>query len=326
MVKNINKIAATLIGTAMLASVPAATSNAEGIEPKDVTDMLHAVMDSDRTIYTKMIVKRLVVDHKLIKASEFYEDENAAPLPAQIFRLGAEAVADRTDLFEYSLQSLWPINKPNAKNQTELEKEGLQFVVDNKGENFYGNEEIDGTKYFTAVYADIATAKVCADCHTLSPNKQIKSKTMTPEKVKLVQDSFAKVVPIAGTAADIFYDRLFEIAPDVRSMFPAEMSNQKEKLMATLGVAVNNLHQVEDIVPTVQELGKKHVGYGVKDEHYDTVGAALIYTLDKGLGEEFTDDVKEAWVETYTLVAGVMKDAAAEVDEPKKGFFAKMFG
>lgn len=149
---------------------------------------------------------------------------------------------------------------------------------------------------------------------------------MTPEQIKLVQGSFSKVEPIAETAADIFYDRLFEIAPSVRSMFPAEMKDQKTKLMQTLGVAVNNLHQVETILPTIQELAKKHVGYGVKDEHYDTVGEALIYTLDKGLGEEFTPDVKDAWLETYGLVAGAMKSAAATVEPPKKGFFAKIFG
>lgn len=149
---------------------------------------------------------------------------------------------------------------------------------------------------------------------------------MTPEQIKLVQDSFAKVAPIAETAADIFYDRLFEIAPAVRSMFPAEMTDQKTKLMQTLGVAVNNLHQVETILPTIEDLAKKHVGYGVKDEHYDTVGEALIFTLDKGLGEEFTPDVKDAWVETYTLVAGAMKSAAATVEPPKKGFFSKIFG
>ncbi|WP_422377810.1 Tll0287-like domain-containing protein [Roseibium sp.] len=165
MPRNFNKLAAAGLGALMLAVAPQTVANADGIEPRDVTDMLHAVMDSDRTIYTKMIVGRLVAKHKLIKASEFFEDDVAAPLPAQMFRMGAEAVADRTDLFEYSLQSLWPINKPNAENQTELEKEGLQFVADNIGENFYGEEEIDGTTYFTAVYPDIAVAEVCASCH-----------------------------------------------------------------------------------------------------------------------------------------------------------------
>lgn len=154
---------------------------------------------------------------------------------------------------------------------------------------------------------------------------------MTPEKVQLVQDSFAKVAPIADVAADIFYDRLFEIAPEVRPMFPAEMKDQKGKLMKTLGVAVNNLHQVETILPVVRELGAKHVGYGVKDEHYDVVAAALLYTLEKGLGEAWTPEVKDAWTETYVTVSTVMKDAAKEAiaeqaAAPKKGFFARMFG
>lgn len=151
---------------------------------------------------------------------------------------------------------------------------------------------------------------------------------MTPDKVKLVQDSFAKVAPIADAAADIFYDRLFEIAPEVRRLFPAEMKDQKQKLMKTLGVAVQNLHQVETIIPVVQQLGARHVGYGVKPEHYDTVGAALLYTLEKGLGDGWTPELKAAWAETYGLVAGVMKDAAAKAaaGQPRKGFFARVFG
>ncbi|MCH9806685.1 MAG: hemin receptor [Alphaproteobacteria bacterium] len=151
---------------------------------------------------------------------------------------------------------------------------------------------------------------------------------MTPEQIKLVQDSFKKVAPIAPQAADIFYTRLFEIAPEVRPMFPDDMSGQKDKLMGMLGTAVSNLHQVETIIPAVQELGRKHVGYGVKDEHYKPVGEALIYTLDKGLGDEFTPEVKAAWVTTYTTLQGVMTAAASEVAEQpqKKGFFARMFG
>ncbi len=150
---------------------------------------------------------------------------------------------------------------------------------------------------------------------------------MKPEQVKLVQESFAKVEPIAATAADLFYDRLFEIAPDVRPMFPDNMSEQKTKLMDMLGTAVNNLHQVEAIVPAVQELGRKHVGYGVKNEHYDQVGAALLWTLEKGLGDAFTPPVKEAWTATYGTLAGVMQEAAADMPPPeKKGFLSKIFG
>lgn len=150
---------------------------------------------------------------------------------------------------------------------------------------------------------------------------------MKPEQVKLVQDSFTKVEPIAAKAADLFYDRLFEIAPEVRSMFPDDLGEQKTKLMDMLGTAVNNLHQVETIIPAVQDLGRKHVGYGVKDEHYDHVGAALLWTLEKGLADDFTPPVKEAWTETYGTLAGVMQEAASEMPPPaKKGLFARMFG
>ncbi|SFI22735.1 globin family protein [Albimonas pacifica] len=151
---------------------------------------------------------------------------------------------------------------------------------------------------------------------------------MTPEKVALVQTSFKKVAPIADTAADIFYARLFEIAPEVRSLFPEQMGDQKKKLMQMLATAVNNLHKVETIVPAVQDLGRRHVAYGVKDAHYDTVGAALLYTLEKGLGEDWTPEVADAWTETYGIVATTMKTAAAEVPtepEKKKGFLGRLF-
>ena len=134
---------------------------------------------------------------------------------------------------------------------------------------------------------------------------------MTTEQVKLVQDSFKKVVPIAGTAADLFYDRLFTIAPEVRSLFPSDLTEQKKKLMQMLATAVTNLHQVETILPAVEALGRRHVSYGVTPKHYEPVGAALLWTLEQGLGAEFTPPVKEAWTETYMTVAGVMTKAAA---------------
>jgi hemoglobin-like flavoprotein len=151
---------------------------------------------------------------------------------------------------------------------------------------------------------------------------------MTPDQVKLVQESFTKVEPIAAQAGDMFYARLFEIAPEVRPMFPADITAQRDKLLQMLSTAVNNLHQVEMIIPAVEELGKRHVGYGVQDAHYDKVGEALIWTLEKGLGDAFTPPVKEAWVETYGTLAGVMKGAAATMPPPveKKGLFARMFG
>ena len=150
---------------------------------------------------------------------------------------------------------------------------------------------------------------------------------MTPEKIELVQSSFAKVVPIAGTAADIFYDRLFEIAPDTRALFPEDMSDQKGKLMQMIGVAVNGLNDLDAIVPAVQELGARHNDYNVTDAHYDTVGAALLYTLGKGLGDDFTPETEAAWTEVYGLLAGVMKDAQkAAAPAPKKGILARIFG
>ena len=139
---------------------------------------------------------------------------------------------------------------------------------------------------------------------------------MTPEQVALVQRSFAEVEPIADRAADLFYDRLFERAPAVRPLFPDDMSDQKRKLMQMLETAVKNLHQVEQILPAVEELGRKHVGYGAKPEHYDTVGEALLWTLEQGLGPAFTPPVKAAWASTYQTLAGVMQDAAAALKAP----------
>ncbi|WP_424965831.1 MULTISPECIES: globin family protein [unclassified Dinoroseobacter] len=136
---------------------------------------------------------------------------------------------------------------------------------------------------------------------------------MTPDQVNLVQTSFKSVAPIAETAADIFYARLFEIAPETRALFPEVMTDQKKKLMQMLGVAVNGLTNLEAIVPAVQELGARHQGYKVTDAHYDSVGAALLYTLEKGLGDAFTPEVEAAWAETYGTLASVMKDAQKAV-------------
>ena len=132
---------------------------------------------------------------------------------------------------------------------------------------------------------------------------------MTPQQVELVQTSFKKVVPIAATAADLFYNRLFEIAPETRAMFPKDLTEQKGKLMSMLGTAVTNLHKLDTILPAVKDLGQRHKGYGVTAAHYAPVGAALLWTLEKGLGRDFTPEVKAAWTETYTALAGVMTNA-----------------
>ena len=133
---------------------------------------------------------------------------------------------------------------------------------------------------------------------------------MTETQKKLVQDSFAKVVPISEQAAEIFYGKLFEKDPSLKPLFKGDIKEQGKKLMTMIATAVNGLNNLEAIVPAVQDLGKKHVDYGVTAEMYDTVGAALIDTLAAGLGDAFTDDVKEAWVIVYGLLATTMKDAA----------------
>ncbi|RCU51527.1 MULTISPECIES: Tll0287-like domain-containing protein [Corallincola] len=135
-----------------------------GISPQQFTDALHLVMDSDRAVYTKKVVGRLAKQEQVIKASEHFMDDKALPLPAQMFRFGAETVAGKTDKFSYSLQSLWPINSQNSP-VTEAEKAGLQFIIDNPGQNYYGEETLGGVTYFTAVYPDVAVAPVCASCH-----------------------------------------------------------------------------------------------------------------------------------------------------------------
>lgn len=140
---------------------------------------------------------------------------------------------------------------------------------------------------------------------------------MTPEQVAMVQESFKKVVPIASTAADLFYGRLFEIAPEVRPLFPDDLASQKKKLIGMLATAVANLHQVEKIIPAVEDLGRRHVAYGVTAKQYEPVGAALLWTLEKGLGDAFTPPVKAAWTETYMTLAGVMRGAAEGVAVPK---------
>ena len=135
---------------------------------------------------------------------------------------------------------------------------------------------------------------------------------MTAEQVKLVKGSWSKVVPISATAAELFYGKLFELDPSVRAMFKGDMKEQGRKLMAILNTAVNALDNLETIVPAIQDMGKRHVTYGVKDEHYDTVGEALIWALAAGLNDDFTENTKAAWIAVYTLVADTMKAAAAE--------------
>lgn len=136
---------------------------------------------------------------------------------------------------------------------------------------------------------------------------------MNNEQKLLVQKTFEMVVPIADVAAGLFYGRLFELDPSLKPLFRGDIKDQGKKLMATLKIAVQSLDRLDALVPVVQALGRRHLAYGVRDEHYDTVGGALLWTLEKGLGEAFTPDVKEAWTIVYGILAKVMKDAANEV-------------
>ncbi|HXB76157.1 MAG TPA: globin family protein [Bradyrhizobium sp.] len=129
---------------------------------------------------------------------------------------------------------------------------------------------------------------------------------MTPEQVKLVQQSFSRIVPIADKAAVIFYDRLFEIAPQVRSLFPSDMEEQRGKLMATLTAVIGGLTNLPLILPAASALARRHVSYGARAEHYPVVGAALLWTLEKGLGEGWTPDVADAWKAAYATLSGFM--------------------
>ena len=135
---------------------------------------------------------------------------------------------------------------------------------------------------------------------------------VTNSQKVLVQESFAAVAPIADDAAALFYRRLFELDPSLERMFRGDMTEQRRKLMQMLTAAVKGLDRLDQLVPVVEDLGRRHVGYGVADEHYDTVGAALLWTLEKGLGSAFTPEVKDAWIAVYGLLAGTMKNAAKE--------------
>src|SRR5262245_64338092 len=130
---------------------------------------------------------------------------------------------------------------------------------------------------------------------------------MTTQQIKLVQDSFRQIAPIAETAAQLFYARLFELDPDLELLFTGNLSEQGRKLMQMLGLAVSSLGRMEQLLPVVQSLGSRHVSYGVRDKDYDTVGQALLWTLRKGLGDGFTPDVEAAWSNVYATLASAMQ-------------------
>jgi hemoglobin-like flavoprotein len=129
---------------------------------------------------------------------------------------------------------------------------------------------------------------------------------MTPDQIKAIQESFAKVAPISEQAAELFYGRLFEIAPSVKPLFRGDMTEQGRKLMATLAVVVNGLTNLETILPAASALAKRHVGYGVKPIHYPIVGEALLWTLERGLGADWTPELAEAWGDAYGVLSDYM--------------------
>jgi methyl-accepting chemotaxis protein len=133
---------------------------------------------------------------------------------------------------------------------------------------------------------------------------------MTPKQVQLCKDSWAKVEPIASTAADIFYNNLFAADPSLQTLFKGDMPEQGKKLMDMIGAAVRLLDKPEKLIPVVQNLGIRHAGYGVENDHYDTVGSALIKTLATGLGDDFTEEVEQSWLAAYGILASTMQQAA----------------
>ena len=135
---------------------------------------------------------------------------------------------------------------------------------------------------------------------------------LTVTQKTLVQNTFATIAPIADDAAVLFYRRLFELDPSLERMFRGDMKEQRKKLMQMLTAAVKGLDRLDQLVPVVEDLGRRHAGYGVVDAHYETVGSALLWTLEKGLGAAFTPEVRDAWATVYGLLATTMKNAASE--------------
>lgn len=127
---------------------------------------------------------------------------------------------------------------------------------------------------------------------------------------QLVQDSWEAVLPIAQTAVGMFYERLFETHPELRSLFPEDLSTQRGKLAKALNLAVRGLDDPSRLVPVLEEMGARHVGYGVEESHYDAVGASLLWTLEQGLGDAWNEDLADAWGAVYGVVAGVMVQGA----------------
>jgi hemoglobin-like flavoprotein len=140
---------------------------------------------------------------------------------------------------------------------------------------------------------------------------------MTPRQIEIVKLSFAKIMPFKDQAAELFYCRLFELDPSLRLMFRSDLTEQKQKLMLAIALVVTNLEKMDSLLPTVRELGRRHKTYGVRNRHYDVVGAALLWTLEIGLGTGWTNELAEAWKNAYGRVAQAMIEGA-ESPEPER--------
>jgi hemoglobin-like flavoprotein len=136
--------------------------------------------------------------------------------------------------------------------------------------------------------------------------------SVNPETIALVRASWAKVEPISEQAAGLFYGRLFEVYPEVRPMFKGDMKKQGNKLVVMLSTAVNALDDLDPLIPAIKKMGARHARYGVHDDDYEKVADALLWTLGQGLGDDFTPEVKSAWVGVYSALADTMKAGAAE--------------
>lgn len=163
-INGIHPLVLFILSTIALFGCSSEKPKANGISPQKMADALHAIMEADRTVYTQKVVNRLMEEEQVIDASEHWQDDKALPLPAQMFRMGAEIVSEQDAGFTYALLSMWAINKQNSP-QTDAEKVGLKHVVDNPSENYYTEEKLGGKTYFTAIYADIAVAQACVECH-----------------------------------------------------------------------------------------------------------------------------------------------------------------
>jgi len=142
---------------------------------------------------------------------------------------------------------------------------------------------------------------------------------MTPRQIEIVKLSFAKIMPFKDQAAELFYCRLFELDPSLRLMFRSDLTEQKQKLMVAIAMVVTNLEKMDSLLPTVRELGRRHKTYGVRNRHYDVVGAALLWTLEIGMGSGWTNELAEAWKDAYGRVAKAMIEGADSLEPVRPG-------